>query len=98
MQNRTTSVSFRLASTYAKLLAERAEKQGDSVGEHARRLVIDALTDAGREELRDQVGELTKLVHTLREDLATAAVALLSQKASYTRDEAEAWAKRTLLH
>lgn len=97
MAERSEPISFRLPSTYAKDLAKRAEIFGDSLGEHARRIVVDALTDADRQIVRDEVQELRKLVETLREDFATAVAVLLSRREPYSRDEAEAWVKKTLL-
>lgn len=97
MAGRSEPISFRLPSSYAKDLAKRAETHGDSVGEQARRIVVDALTDTERHQLRDEVQELRTLVETLREDFATAVAVLLSRREPYTRDEAEAWVKKTLL-
>ncbi|MDX2201044.1 MAG: hypothetical protein SF069_18985 [Phycisphaerae bacterium] len=95
MAERSEPISFRLPAPYAKELMQRAADQGESVGEHARRIVIDSLTDAATQELREELGELRKLVTAVREDFATAVVALLTQKSPYSREDAEAWVKKT---
>jgi len=97
MPERSEPISFRLPATYAKDLSRQAETHGDSVGEHARRIVVDALTDTRHQELREEVQELRKTVDALREDLATAVAVLLSRREPYTREEAEAWVRKTLL-
>ena len=84
MAERSEPISFRLPSTFAKQLAERAAEVGESPGEHARRLVVEALNDTHRERLTRQLDELRRAISEngqttfkLRGDVATAVAALL---------------------
>lgn len=51
-------VSFRLDESYGQRLREEAERYGMSTGEYARRLVLDALEDTERHQLREAIREL----------------------------------------
>lgn len=84
MAERSEPISFRLASTFAKQLADRASEAGESSGEHARRLLVDVLNDTYRERLTRQLDEIRgaiagneQTLARLRGDVATSVAALI---------------------
>lgn len=80
----------------AKQLAERGASQNLSVGEFARRIVLDALSDSTNEQTREDLAELREQIQHLREDHATATAALLVDAGKISQSEAEAWVRRSL--
>lgn len=92
MSERTETVSFRLPATFAKELRDQAARMNDSPGEHARRLVIEALTNRHQQDLSD----LKTTVETLRDDVATAVVVLLVKAGKSDPKEAEEWVRKNL--
>jgi hypothetical protein len=103
MPERTEPISFRLAATFARQLAESAAKHGQSPGEHARHLVVSALTDSRHDELRAELAELRAAVvesrddlAALRDDVATGCVAILVTAGKLDAAEAEGWVRQNL--
>lgn len=92
MSQPTETISFRLPATFAKELRDQASRAGDSPGEHARRLVTEALTNRHREDLQ----ELRQVVETLRDDVATAVAVLLVKAGKAEPREAEEWVRKNL--
>jgi len=92
MAERSETVSFRLPASLAGQLRELATQAGESPGEHARRLVSDAITNRHHEEIT----EVKETLQKLREDMATAVVALLIRAGKAENHEAEEWVKRNL--
>ena len=90
-------VNFRVSPELSKRLEAEAEKAGMSRGEYARRLLIECLDDTERERVRHDIAELREEVVKLREDLATAVMALLVRGEPYSVEEAKAWVIRRLL-
>ncbi len=98
MRERSQPVSFRLSTTFAKQLADRAAAQHESLGAHARRLVVEALNDTDRERLHEEVAELRRVLVALREDIATSVAALLVRAGKTDAREAQEWVRKMLLH
>lgn len=111
MAEKTESVSFRLSASFAKELSERAAHNGESPGELARRLVIEALTDSQRarltsqlDEVRASVGAVERSVSKLRGDIATSLAGMLKylspaipEDARMTTKQIEDWIRQRLL-
>ena len=97
MSDRSETVSFRLPPSFYSQLSQEAGKRSLSLHEVARQIVIDRLTDAAREEERQQLADLKQTLETLREDLATAAAAMLAFGGKWTAEQAQKWARETLL-
>lgn len=77
MPARTVTVGFRLPRVYARILAEQAERHGLSPGAFARLLVIEAIADADRLRVFDELAVVRQAVDRVAANLETAAVALL---------------------
>ncbi len=97
MKPQSESVSFRVSAELGKRLEAQAAQCGMSRGEYARRLMIEVLDDAERERVRHEISELRELVGKLREDLATAVVALLARGDPMPKEQAMAWVKQRFL-
>lgn len=97
MKKPSESVSFRVSPELSKRLEAEAARCGMSRGEHARRLLIEALDDTERERVRVEIAELREAVGKLREDLATAVAALLAREAPMPVEQAMAWVKSRML-
>lgn len=97
MKERSNNISFRIPSTVSALLEEKAKERGQSPGTYARQLVLDSLNDKNTEELRHDLDELRDQVTKLREDLATAVVALLVNDEPKDEEQAKAWVRNTLM-
>lgn len=95
-ESTTQTVSFRLPAALARQLAARGAAQNLSPGECARRIVLEALSDSANEQTREDLADLRHGLNRLREDLATATVALLVEAGNVDRAEAEAWAEQNL--
>jgi len=96
MSTEKENVSFRLAPEFLKLLVEQAAKDGKSVHLCARRLLIRALTDTERTELRQELENLQQDFDKMRGDLATLGAYLLVEVAKKKPDEAAAWVREHL--
>jgi hypothetical protein len=93
------TVCYRLPDNYQDDLLRRAQADGVSHGEYARRIIIDYLEDATRRRLERELQGLQDQVIHLRGDLSTLAEALLvlaSHGASVTPSEALAWVEERL--
>lgn len=97
MAEPTVSLTFRFPSEFVEALDEQAKRRGETRHTAARRLVIEALHDTARDELRGEFAELRQTLALLREDLATACVALLTRQQPVSREQAEAWVRDNLL-
>lgn len=98
MNDRTQTVSFRLPTVFANQLTQRGAEQHMSPGEFARRIVLDALGDTSGQQTREELAELREGLERIREDLATAAAALLVNAGKVSADEAQTWVRETLFH
>lgn len=96
MEKTRDTISFRLAPEFLKILNEQAAQEGKSPGEWARRLVIRALTDTERTEIREEVDKLQMEVRAIRGDFATLANVLLVKVAKQNPEEVAVWIKRHL--
>lgn len=82
------AVSFRLPPEYARLLNDQAVRDGLSRGALARLLVIEALADADRLRLFEEVAAVRHALARLKRLLRTATVALLCDAGKAELDEA----------
>lgn len=96
MKKVSNTVGFRLDPPYLKSLESEAANYKMSLHEYARRLVIDALDDARREQLEKRMVMLETEVSELRSDLATAVEALLIVAGNYPKEKAKEWVDRNL--
>lgn len=71
MRTQSITVSFRLSSAAGERLEQEARAHSISRHERAKRLVIEALTDARHQDLLAEAGLLKEQVSRLRSDLAT---------------------------
>ena len=91
------SISFRISTDYGKRLKEAAAKRGQSSGQYALSLVVAALEDEEREQMRDEIRQLREEVRRVREDLATITTVLLSRTGPVSVDDAKKWVKQNLM-
>lgn len=96
MNEPTQTVSFRLASATVKQLADRAAGEHLSLGEAARRIVLDALSDTAGQQTREDLAELRVTLERIREDIATATAALLVNAGKSNDAAAQEWVRRSL--
>jgi hypothetical protein len=94
---KNVQVGFRLDDFHGRLLAKAARDRDLSPGEYARAVVTEALTDAARQRLLDEVAEVRREVGRLRDALATAVVALLTDAGKAEVDEAREFVRDHLL-
>jgi hypothetical protein len=93
------TICYRLPENYREDLCRRAQADGVSQGEFARRVLVDYLEDAVRRQLEHELLALQEEVALLRGDLATLTEALLvlaSHGAPVTPMEARAWVEERL--
>jgi hypothetical protein len=90
-------VGFRLDEFHGRLLAAEARRRGLSPGECARAIVTESLTDSVRGQLLDQVSEVRQAVGRLRDALATAVVAILTDAGKAEVEEAREFVRDHLL-
>lgn len=86
-------VNFRLSPSIARTLAKGAEELSMSPGAYARLLVIEALADADRVRLFDEVAALRRSVSMAVENLEAAAVAILVDGGKAHPEEAAAFVR-----
>jgi hypothetical protein len=96
MRTSNSVVSLRLEPEFMKLLNEQAVKDGQSVGACARQLLIRALTDTERTELRQELEKVRQDFDKMRGDLAALGAYLLVKVAKEKPDQAEAWVREHL--
>lgn len=92
----TRPVSFRLDEQYLERLKKEAAKYGMSAGDFARRLVIDTLEDTERRKVHDELRDVKRQIAELRDDVATAALALLVGAGKTEKEEAREWVQAHL--
>ncbi len=90
-------LTIRLPHALDEQLTQRAAAAEMTRGKLAKRLLIDAIADHRHHELRSELTELRHYMTVMREDLATAVIALLVGAGKSSRKEATAWVKKTLL-
>lgn len=93
MSQKSTVISFRLSPAVARSLAQTAERLNMHPGAYARLLVIEALSDADRVRLFDEVAAIRRGVMTAIRNLETAAVAILVDGGKAQPEEAEAFVR-----
>lgn len=93
MRKSSQPIGFRLPGPYAQRLRQEAARHGLSAGAYARLLVVEALADADRLRLLDEVAELRRAVGRLHENLGIAVVALLSDAGKAEAEEARAFVR-----
>jgi len=93
------TVTFKLSDDLMARLEQKAGQSNcPSPHKCAQQIVVNYLEDAERDRARKQMAELRQEVIRLREDLATAVVALLVQAGKVTNpDEAKEWVQRNFL-
>lgn len=86
---------FRLDQSVSRELEKEAATRGLSPGRFARLLVVDALSKD--DSLAEELQELRAEVQTLKENLATAVVTILSNLGrGWSEEEVEKWARENL--
>lgn len=90
---KSTVINFRLSPALTRVLSESAGEARLSPGAYARLLVIDALSDADRVRLFDEISAIRRGVTTAIKNLETAAVAILVDGGKAEPEEAEAFVR-----
>jgi hypothetical protein len=90
-------ITFKLSDELAAQL--EPEMEGQTMRhKRAKKIVVDYLEDANRHRIREEVNALRAEIVRLREDLATAVLALMSNAAApRTPEEIRDWVDRTFL-
>ena len=100
MAKKTTNegpISFKLPERELRALLEaEAEREGLSIHQAARRLVLRALSDDWKDELLEQVGEIRKDQRRLRQDLATLVRPLLAHVFQQDLKAIDKWIREQL--
>ncbi len=96
MQTANDTISFRLPAEFLKVLDEQALTEKKSRGAWARHLLIRALTDTERTELREELTKVQEDFLKMRGDLATLGAHLLVKVANEEPAKAEAWVREHL--
>ena len=91
LSHKSTTVSFRLPVALAEELRIRAVLSGMSLGEIARKVVIDWLADDFQAKVMERLDRLESEAESIRDDIATGTLVLMVSAARLPRDEAEAW-------
>jgi len=93
------TVTFKLSDALTAQLEQKAQQCNcTSLHKCAQQIVVSYLEDTERIRIRTQMAELHREVIRLREDLATAVVALLLKAGKVTTpEEAKEWVERNLL-
>lgn len=89
------TISFRIDDHYLAKLDAKA-KQGESLHERARRVLLDALDAEGQEEIKEGVKELSGKMDSIQTDIALAVEALLVTAGNFPKDKAREWVNRNL--
>ena len=90
------TVSFRLGEPLLSALVERAEQEGESRGECARRIVAAALQDEMSLEVLRELEATRRELARLRDDLATSLESVLLNIGHIRPEEIQAFLSRTL--
>lgn len=92
-RGKTTVISFRLSPGVARGLAEAAGRMGIAPATYARLLVIEALSDADRVRLFDEMAAIRRGVMTAIRNIETTALALLVDGGKADPEEAAAFVR-----
>ena len=90
------TVAFRLPSPYCERLTQEAAKVQMSVGEFARRLVIEQLTDDTEARVLEEVAGIREAIDKLDEHVAAATIAILHDAGKADLAAAVRWVHRNL--
>ncbi len=96
MKQKSTVISFRLSPSVAKSLLDAAGAMNIAPATYARLLVIEALSDADRVRLFDEVQAIRRGVTAAIQNLETAAVAILVDGGKAEPEEARAFVRENL--
>lgn len=102
MKPPSETLSFRLPTEFLEELDQRIAEHKDrfnreySRGDFARKIVIEYLTDAERQETRKHIKATQADLHKLREDIATAITAVLVNIAKADPVQVDRWVKGAL--
>lgn len=97
MQNHAITVGFRLDRRHHELLEARAKLLQESVGDSAKKLVIEKLNEKDHVAvLAEKVSTLETQLSQLRRDLSLSVYAILVFAGKVTEDEAKAWVSQNL--
>lgn len=91
------TISFKVESAIAEELDNRAARQNGSRHTAARQIVLEALTDADRFKVLQEIVELKAQLEDVRNSLATAVVALLVQAGKVQQNEAKEWVLNNIM-
>lgn len=91
----SSTISFRLDAHYFGKLAALT-REGESVHERARRLLLDALDRAEEERVSEELAEMKTNLRLLSEHLAIGVEALLITAGEYPKEKAHDWVNRNL--
>lgn len=94
----TCTISFRVDERARKQLDEEASSFGMSRGAYARRLVLDVLEDAEREQIREEIQDVREEVSRLRDNLASVLEMLLLNVAKVKEEDVRRWVSENLRH
>jgi AAA+ superfamily predicted ATPase len=97
MKMPSITVGFRLDAHHHGLLEAQAERLGESVGDVARRLIIERLNEKDQLALFvEKLAALEKELSELRKDLALSVPAILAFAGKISQGDAKAWAAENL--
>ena len=96
MKKKSTVISFRLSPSVARALLDAAGELNVAPATYARLLVIEALSDADRVRLFDEISAIRRGVMTAIQNLEAAAVAILVDGGEAEPEEAKAFAREHL--
>ena len=96
MKKKSTVISFRLSQSLAKVLLDAAGELNIAPATYARLLVIEALSDADRARLFDEMAAIRRGVVTTLQNLEAAAVAILVDGGKAEPEEAKAFVRDNL--
>lgn len=96
MKKKSTVISFRLSPSLAKTLLDAAAELNLAPATYARILVIEALSDADRVRLFDEISAIRRGVMTTIQNLEAAAVAILVDGGKAEPEEAAAFVRENL--
>ena len=97
MKNRSKPVTFRLSGVQWERLAREAETRGTSVGDLARRFVVQALEEYPGKRMEEEVAQLATNIRQLRTVIGKATLALLVDAGKCSEPAARQWVSEELL-
>ena len=97
MKKASITVGFRLDAHHHDRLQVQADRLGESVGDVARRLVIEKLNEKDQVSLlAEKLAAVEKELSELRKDLALSVPAILAFAGKISQDDAKAWVAENL--